>query len=71
MPTFLKVLCSKLFICMLGNQAFDLGVGLRFWDMKLMIRTGREMRFRISCSIAKSESRISKSKSGFPNLTQP
>ena len=23
----LKVLCSKLFICMLGSQAFDLGVG--------------------------------------------
>ena len=24
---FLKVQCSKLFICMLGSQAFDLGVG--------------------------------------------
>ena len=30
-----------------------------------------EIRFRISRSIAKSENRISKSKSGFPNRTQP
>ena len=32
---------------------------------------GGEMRYRISRSIAKSEVRISKSKSGFPNRTQP
>ena len=33
--------CSNLFICMLSSQAFDLGVGesLRFWEMKLIIRT--------------------------------
>ena len=30
-----------------------------------------EIRFRISRSITKSEIRISKSKSGFPNRTQP
>ena len=73
-------------ICMLGSQAFDLGLGseggwggqcggggesLRFLEMKLMIRRRAEIRFQISCSIAKSKIRISKSKSGFSNLMQP
>ena len=48
---------SKLFICMLSSQAFDLGVGesLRFWEKKLIIRTRREIRVQISRSIAKSK----------------
>ena len=56
---------------MLGSQAFDLGIGsevgggvglegergesLRFWEMKLMIRTRREIRFLILRLIAKSK----------------
>ena len=69
----LKVQCSKLFICMRSSQAFDLGVGesLRFWEMKLIIRTRRDIHVQISRSIAKSKMRISISKSGFPNQAQP
>ena len=57
---------------MLSSQAFDLGVGesLRFWEKKLIIRTRREIRVQISCSIAKSKMRISILKSGFPNQTR-
>ena len=64
--------CSKLFICMRSSQAFDLGVGesLRFWEMKLTIRTRRDIRVQISRSIAKSKMWISISKSGFPNQEQ-
>ena len=32
---------------------------MRFWEMKLIIRTRREIRFLISCSIVKSEIQIS------------
>ena len=50
---------------MLSSQAFDLGVGesLRFWEMKLIIRTKREIRVQISHLIAKIniEIRISQS----------
>ena len=69
----LKVQRSKLFICMLSSQAFDLGVGesLRFWEKKLIIRTRREIRVQISRLIAKSKMWISISKSGFPNQAQP
>ena len=72
LKVLLKVQC-KLFICMLSSQAFDLGAGesLRFWEMKLIIRTRREIRIQISRSIAKSKMRISISKSGFPNRAQP
>ena len=71
----LKVQCSKLFICILSSQAFELGyigVGggegrvdeiLRVWEMKLIIRTRRAICFWISCLIAKSKIRIAKSKS--------
>ena len=60
---------------MLGSQAFDLGVGrgwggggvrgegLRFWEMKLMIRTRREIHFQISRSMY-----LQNPKSGFQNL---
>ena len=56
----LKVQCSKLFICILSSQAFELGwigggggrgtrgrVGeiLRVWEMKLIIRTRRAICF--------------------------
>ena len=56
----LKVQCSKLFICKLSSQAFDLGLSwgcreggevmgeiLSFWGMKLIIRTIREIGFRV------------------------
>ena len=57
---------------MLSSQAFDLGVGksLRFWEMKLTIRTRRDIRVQISRSIAKSKMWTSISKSGFPNQEQ-
>ena len=77
---------------MLGSQAFDLGVGsegeaggegrgesLRFWEMKLMIRTRRtrlgnpdlDFEIRILDFAIEHEIRISKSKSGFPDPTEP
>ena len=91
------MLCSKLFICKLGSQAFDLGVGsegeggggggkgrgesLRLWEMKLMIRTSYrrtrlgnpdlDFEIRISDFAIEHEIRISKSKSGFPDPTEP
>ena len=32
-----------------------MGEIMRFWELKLIIRTRREIRFLISCSIGKSE----------------
>ena len=74
---FLKVQCSKyypncLFVCLVARPlTWELvaGVGairgesLRFWEMKLMIRTRREIRFGISCSIY-----LQNPKSGLQNL---
>ena len=58
--------CSKLFICKLSSQAFDLGLSwgvpggevmgeiLSFWGMKLIIRTIREIGFRVRLQNPKS-----------------
>ena len=60
LKSYHKCKCSKLFICILSSQAIDLGVGesLRFWEMKLFIRTSREILFWILHSIAKSKMQI-------------
>ena len=55
---------ANLFICMIssrggGGEGVGVSEIMRFWEMKLIIRTRREIRFLISCSIVKSEIQIS------------
>ena len=62
-----------------GGGGKGRGESLRLWEMKLMIRTRRtrlgnpdlDFEIRISDFAIEHEIRISKSKSGFPDPTEP